>query len=51
MTDFAPQRTHRPRALNRLHALLLALVLIVSGVAIARADRPVAEISPVSGGV
>jgi energy-converting hydrogenase Eha subunit F len=44
MTDIAPphlaRHTRRPRALSRVHALLLALVLIVGGVAIARADRP-----------
>jgi energy-converting hydrogenase Eha subunit F len=44
MTDIAPphlaQPPRRPRALSRIHALLLALVLIVGGVAIARADRP-----------
>lgn len=43
MTDSAPphlaQPPRRPRALSRIHALLLALVLIVGGVAIARADR------------
>jgi len=44
MTDIAPHHLaeppRRPRAMSRVHALLLALVLIVGGVAIARADRP-----------
>jgi phage terminase large subunit-like protein len=40
MTDFAPIRSSRPRSMSRLQALVLALVLILGGVAIARADRP-----------
>gem|GEM_PF-6772406 len=51
MTDLAPQPPHRPRALSRLQALFLALVLIVCGVAIARADRPEAATLPVVGGL
>jgi hypothetical protein len=51
MTDLAPQTPHRPRALSRLQALFLALVLIVCGVAIARADRPEAPSPIVSGGL
>jgi len=55
MTDIAPsqlaERTRRPRALSRVQALLLALVLIVGGVAIARADRPDQANLPVAGGL
>ena len=40
MTDLAPIRSSRPRSMSRLQALVLALVLILGGVAIARADRP-----------
>lgn len=40
MTDFAPIRSSRPRSMSRLQALVLALALILGGVAIARADRP-----------
>ncbi len=40
MTDFAPTRSSRPRSMSRLQALVLALALILGGVAIARADRP-----------
>jgi hypothetical protein len=41
MTDLAPIRSPRPRSMSRLQALALAVVLILGGVAIARADRPV----------
>lgn len=41
MTDLAPIRSPRPRSISRLQALALAVVLILGGVAIARADRPV----------
>jgi len=55
MTDIAPQQLaqppQRPRALSRVHAFLLALVLIVGGVAIARADRPDPANLPVAGGL
>ena len=55
MTDIAPQHLaqppRRPRALSRLHAFLLALVLIVGGVAIARADRPDTANQPVASGL
>ncbi len=55
MTDLAPrhlaQPAQRPRALSRVHALLLALMLIVGGVAIARADRPNSAILPVTDGL
>jgi hypothetical protein len=37
--------------LSRVHALLLALFLIVGGVAIARADRPDTANPPVAGGL
>ncbi len=54
MTDIAPRHLapspRRPRALSRVHAFLLALVLIVGGVAIARADRPEAATLPVASG-
>jgi len=46
MTDLAPIRSPRPRSMSRLQALALAVVLILGGVAIARADRP-AESVPV----
>ncbi|MBL8833957.1 MAG: hypothetical protein JNL71_16320 [Rhodospirillales bacterium] len=39
MTDFAPIRRQHPRSMSRLQALALAVVLILGGVAIARADR------------
>jgi energy-converting hydrogenase Eha subunit F len=55
MTDIAPphlaQPPRRPRALSRVHAFLLALVLIVGGVAIARADRPDTVNLPVASGL
>ena len=55
MTDLAPrhlaQSAQRPRALSRVHAFLLALVLIVGGVAIARADRPDTANLPVASGL
>jgi hypothetical protein len=51
MTDMSTPRTHRPRALSRIQALFLALVLIVCGVAIARADRPDPANPPVLGGL
>lgn len=55
MTDIAPQHlaqpSRRPRTLSRIQALLLALVLIVGGVAIARADRPDPANRPVAGGL
>jgi hypothetical protein len=40
MTDLAPISSPRPRSMSRLQALALAVVLILGGVAIARADRP-----------
>ena len=43
MTDLAPIRSPRPRSMSRLQALALAVVLILGGVAIARADRPVED--------
>ena len=43
MTDLAPIRSPRPRSMSRLQALALAVVLILGGVAIARADRPVGD--------
>ncbi len=42
MTDLAPLRSPRPRSMSRLQALILAVVLILGGMAIARADRPAA---------
>ncbi len=48
MTDFAPIRTPRPRSMSRLQALALAVVLILGGVAIARADRPVDSGAPLA---
>jgi energy-converting hydrogenase Eha subunit F len=54
MTDIAPphlaRHTRRPRALSRVQALLLAVLLIVGGVAIARADRPDPTNLPVANG-
>ncbi len=41
MTDLAPLRSSRPRTMSRLQALVIALLLILGGMAIARADRPV----------
>ncbi|MBI3506439.1 MAG: hypothetical protein HY059_16500 [Proteobacteria bacterium] len=43
MTDLAPTRRPRPRSISRLQALVLALALILGGVAIARADRPAGD--------
>lgn len=40
MTDLAPMRSPRPRSMSRLQALVLAVLLILGGMAIARADRP-----------
>ncbi len=55
MTDIAPRRLaqppRQPRALSRVHAFLLALVLIVGGVAIARADRTDPANLPVASGL
>lgn len=45
MTDFAPIRSPRPRSMSRLQALALAVVLILGGVAIARADRPAEDVA------
>lgn len=40
MTDLAPLRSPRPRSMSRLQAFILAVILILGGMAIARADRP-----------
>jgi hypothetical protein len=40
MTDVTPLRPTARRPMSRLHAFMLALALILGGVAIARADRP-----------
>jgi len=40
MTDVAPLHPPARRSMSRLHAFVLALALILGGVAIARADRP-----------
>lgn len=39
MTDFAPIRRQHPRSMSRLQAFVLAILLILGGVAVARADR------------